>query len=180
MVRGAATNGDFAHCRDHGRHNDRRGGKWRTRHAAPGIKTSCRTTARKGFDIAEGGAVAVRGRGGGGGVETIAERVQRKGLGNQGAAGSCLCGCAAQRRMKTARRPMEALSITVTPGVATINAAAEFTATVPAGGTTASARRLKRFCGASGAYERAHCAAAAAAPRRRDASSLAVAVLATI
>ena len=67
MVRGAATNGDFAHCRDHGRHNDRRGGKWRTRHAAPGIKTSCRTTARKGFDIAEGGAVAVRGRGGGGG-----------------------------------------------------------------------------------------------------------------
>ena len=73
MVRGAATNGDFAHCRDHGRHNDRRGGKWRTRHAAPGIKTSCRTTARKGFDIAEGGAVAVRGRGGGGGAWKLSQ-----------------------------------------------------------------------------------------------------------
>ena len=67
-ARGAATDGGFARCRGYGRRNDRRGGEWRTRHAAPGTKTNCRTEARKGFNGAERAPLpfdAARGRGNG-------------------------------------------------------------------------------------------------------------------
>ena len=52
-ARGAAPDGGFARCRGYGPRNNQRGGKWRTCHAAPGIKTNCRTEARKGFDGTE-------------------------------------------------------------------------------------------------------------------------------
>ena len=83
-ARGAATDGGFARCRGYGRRNDRRGGEWRTRHAAPGTKTNLKTEACKGSDGVEGVPLSfdgTRGRRNGRGARA------RRGPGNQGTAG---------------------------------------------------------------------------------------------
>ena len=97
-ARGAATDGGFARFRGYGHSNDRRGGEWRTRHAAPGTKTNCRTKARKGSD-----GVGRRRRSmarGVVGMET--ERVQDEARTIRAPRGSCLRGRAARRKTRTA------------------------------------------------------------------------------
>ena len=97
-AQGPATDGGFARRRGHRRRNNRRGGEWRTRHAAPRTKTNCRTKARKGSD----GAGRHRRSMARGGVGTEAERLQDEARAIRAPRGSCLCGRAARRKTRTA------------------------------------------------------------------------------